>query len=338
MIHGMWSRGWVWDEFRKPFEQAGYTVHAPTLRHHELGVVEAALGRTGLRDYVEDLAAFIATLPCKPVLVGHSMGGLLAQLLAARGLAESAILICSAPPRGVFPVRPVMLPGTARIFMRPGFWNRPIRLSPWEARYAVYNRLPRAAADDQIARLVWESGRAAGEIVFAFAQPGGAAALDYNAHATPLLSLAASDDRIVPPAVCRENARRYGARCSYREYRGHGHWLIGEPGWEQVAEDCLRWCGAHHSVRRLRRIASADLAVQHATVAAASLETHALMPSLSRPNSQTPKPPPSLARACSAGRSPGTAPKRARMLLSTTSLRTRLIAAVSRTITTQGSI
>lgn len=242
MIHGMWSQGRVWDGFRQVFEQAGYTVHAPTLRHHERATTaHEALGRTSLGDYVDDLARLIGTLPQKPVLVGHSMGGLLAQLLSARGLARATILLCSAPPRGVLPLRPVMLPGTARNFLMPGFWKRPMRLLPWEARYAVFNRVSRAVADAEIEQLVWESGRAAAEIVFALAQPRGAAALDYRANRTPLLSIAGSDDRIVPASVCRANARRYGERCRYREYRGRAHWILGEPGWEGVAEDCLDW-------------------------------------------------------------------------------------------------
>lgn len=241
MIHGMWSQSWVWDGFRQPFEQAGYPVHAPTLRHHEQATPAPALGTTSLRDYVDDLTRLIGALPAKPVLIGHSMGGLLAQLLAARGLARAAILLCSAAPRGVVPVRPVMLPATTRMFLQPGFWKRPIRLWPWEARYAVFNRVSRVEADDLIARMVWESGRAAAEIVFAMAQPGGPATLDYHANGTPLLSLAGSDDRIVPAGVCRANARRYGPRCEYREYPGYAHWLLGEPGWERLADDCLRW-------------------------------------------------------------------------------------------------
>lgn len=59
------------------------------------------------------------------------MGGLLAQLLTARGLSRATVMLASAPARGVFPIRPVMLPGTARIFSTPGFWRKPHRLTAW---------------------------------------------------------------------------------------------------------------------------------------------------------------------------------------------------------------
>lgn len=244
MIHGMWGDPKVWEPFRSVYQAQGYTVHTPTLRHHDIGPGEApdpALGTTSLGDYCADLSAFIDTLDTAPVLVGHSMGGLLAQLLAAKGQARAGILLCSACPRGVFPMRPVMLPGTARIFSTPGFWNKANRLHAREARYALFNRLPRAEAENQTRRLLWESGRAASEIVFAAAMPNGPATLDYQANNLPLLSLAGGADRIVPAGVCGANARRYGRRCDYRVYPEHAHWMLGEPGWERIAADTLAW-------------------------------------------------------------------------------------------------
>lgn len=244
MIHGMWGGPQVWEPFRSVYESRGYTVHTPTLRHHDIGPgdrPDPALGTTSLGDYCADLAAFIDTLDTVPVLVGHSMGGLLAQRLTAQGRACAAVLLCSACPRGVLPMRGVMLPGTARIFSKPGFWKKANRLNAWEARYALFNRLPRAEAEKQTRRLLWESGRAASEIVFAAAMPNGPATLDYRVNEVALLSLAGGADRIVPAGVCAANARRYGRRCDYRVYPEHAHWILGEPGWERVAADSLDW-------------------------------------------------------------------------------------------------
>lgn len=244
MIHGMWSSPQVWDPFRSAYESHGYTVHTPTLRHHDISPRERpdpALGTTGLEDYCNDLSAFIDTLDAAPVLVGHSMGGLLAQMLTARGQACATVLLCSACPRGVFPMRPVMLPGTARIFSTPGFWKKANRLAAWEARYALFNRLPESETKKQLEQLLWESGRAASQIVFAAAMPNGPATIDYQANDIALLSLAGGADRIVPAGVCAANARRYGRRCDYRVYPEHAHWILGEPGWEQVAADSLDW-------------------------------------------------------------------------------------------------
>lgn len=244
MIHGMWCVGEIWSSFRLPFEAAGYTVHTPTLRHHALGAPHPELGTTSLRDYVDDLAAFIATLPERPILIGHSMGGLLTQLLVAKGLAKAAILVCSAAPRGVFPVRLSMLPATTRIFSTPGFWKKPNKLNAREARYAVFNEISEGEAEARIDDLVHESGRAAAEIVFALFQKNGAATVDFSANKTPMFSIAGGRDRIVPSSVCRKNAALYGKRCDYREYPQHAHFIIGEAGWELVAKDCIEWLKA----------------------------------------------------------------------------------------------
>lgn len=241
MIHGMWCQGTVWDTFRQPFEAAGCTVHTPTLRHHAPGAPHPELGTTSLCDYVNDLADFIATLPELPILIGHSMGGLLAQLLTARGLSRATVLLASAAPRGVFPIRLVMLPATTRIFSTPGFWKKPHRLTAWEAHYAVFNLLDAEASAREHATLVHESGKAAAEIVFATFQPDGAATVDFHANQVPLLSLAGGRDRIVPAGICRRNAVLYGGRCQFRVYPQQSHFLIGEPGWERVATDTLAW-------------------------------------------------------------------------------------------------
>ncbi|ERJ20677.1 3-oxoadipate enol-lactonase protein [Salinisphaera shabanensis E1L3A] len=244
MIHGMWSSPQVWDNFRSAYTARGYTVHTPTLRHHDIAPgdkPDQALGTTGLGDYYADLVAFINTLDSTPILVGHSMGGLLAQMLTAQGHARAAVLLCSACPRCVFPMRPIMLPGTARIFSTPGFWKKANRLTAWEARYLLFNRLPETEAAQQTRQLLWESGRAASEIVFAAAMPNGPATIDFQANDIPLLSLAGDADRIVPAGVCAANAQRYGRRCDYRAYPDHAHWIIGEPGWEQIAADSLDW-------------------------------------------------------------------------------------------------
>ena len=83
LIHGSWGRGELWASARAAFEERGYTAHTPTLRHHELPLHEGAMkiASLSLRDYTDDLVAFVTSLASPPLLVGHSMGGLLAQLV-----------------------------------------------------------------------------------------------------------------------------------------------------------------------------------------------------------------------------------------------------------------
>lgn len=241
MVHGMWGQGSIWQNFKAPFEQAGYTVHTPTLRHHELGEPNKALGTTSLNDYVADLTSFISTLDEKPILIGHSMGGLLVQKLMADGYGCAAILLCSAPPRGVFPVRPRMLPTLSRVMMRPLFWNKPMKLSYREARYGLFNMMSKVDAEDSYEQMVYESGRALAEIAFATVRPSGAATIDFSSNNRPILCLAGNQDRTIPASVCQKNAERYGTLSTYKEYPNHGHFIFAEPDWESIASDCLRW-------------------------------------------------------------------------------------------------
>src|SRR5579871_4991619 len=108
LIHGMWATPAVWVNWRQFLEGHGWRVEVPALRHHDAPPLEppAALGTTSLADYVDDLAAMIERLPEPPVIIGHSMGGLIALLLCARGLGRAGVLLTPAPPSGVFAIRP----------------------------------------------------------------------------------------------------------------------------------------------------------------------------------------------------------------------------------------
>ena len=104
MIHGAFCGPWSFERFAESFTAAGYKVHAPVLRHHDCGrEPPARLGRVSLTDYADDLVKLIDGLDETPVLVGHSMGGLLAQMLAARGKARAIALLAPSAPWGVWP-------------------------------------------------------------------------------------------------------------------------------------------------------------------------------------------------------------------------------------------
>ena len=243
-IHGMWCNHEAWYNFQPAFERAGFRTYAPVLRHHDMEpgtVPPAALGATSLRDYVNDLMTFIDTLGEKPVLVGHSMGGLLAQILAARGIAKAAVLLAPAAPAGIFAIRP----GTIRIFaplmLRWGFWRKPTFPSYRGVRWGVLSEMREIEARVLYSLMVAESGRATAEIAFWFFDRQKASAAPVKDVRCPLLVIAGSKDRITPAAICRKVAQRYGKWADYKEYTAHAHWLPGEPGWEDIAQTCIEW-------------------------------------------------------------------------------------------------
>ncbi len=244
MIHGMYATGHVWRNWKGFFERAGFEVHTPTLRLHDVDPAApppAGLGTLSVAEYVADLEQLIRGLGDKPILFGHSMGGLLAQLLAARGHACAAVLVTPAPPAGVNAIRPKPLLTFIRVLSRWGFWRKPHRPTRRAADFGMFNRLERNVADAEYAHFVHDSGRALFEIAWWWLDRRRTTRLDFSAMPCDLLLLGGRDDGTVAASVVRATARRYGARATYLELDGHSHFPISEPGWEQVAQRCLEW-------------------------------------------------------------------------------------------------
>ena len=240
----MWGSAHVWSEFQPRIEAAGDAVHAVTLRHHDVppgAPPPQGLGTTGIQDYADDVEVLIRTLPEPPIIIGHSMGGLIAQVLAGRRLARAMVLLNAASPAGVFGIRPVMLPGVMRLFMVWGFWRKPQKLTRWEAGYCVLNGLPKEVADAQYSQFRWESGRAAFEIAYDFLDRQRGAAVNIDGISCPGLYLAGRHDRIVPASVGRAICRAYRGKLEYLELPDQTHWTLHGPGAAEVCERVLAW-------------------------------------------------------------------------------------------------
>ena len=244
MIHGMWGGSWCWDNYRSFFERKGFRCLTPVLRHHDIQPQDPppeALGRLSLRDYADDLEDFVRALEETPFIMGHSMGGLLAQMLGARGLGKGLVLLTPAPPAGINALTFTVIRSFWSVLSKWGFWKNPHRLPFNAASYAMMHRLPEDQRSREYAKLVFESGRAAAEIGFWPVDLGGAARVDHDAVRCPMLVIGAVEDRITPLAVTRKVARKYAHVATFRQFDGHAHWVIGEPGWEEIAGAVHRW-------------------------------------------------------------------------------------------------
>ena len=241
-IHGMWGTPAVWSRWRGHFEARGWEIVAPPLRYHDAPPLEppVLLGTTSLTDYVDDLAARISALPEKPVIIGHSMGGLIALLLCARGLASKGVLLTPAPPAGILAIRPSNLLAFSRIQMNWRWWARPHRATEREALRYTFNTMPAGEARPLYRDFVHESGRALLEIALPWLDGRKAAAVAPGDVKVPLLFVAGDRDRLVPAGIVRRTARRFPGS-TYREYANQGHWVLGQPGWETIAQDTLAW-------------------------------------------------------------------------------------------------
>jgi pimeloyl-ACP methyl ester carboxylesterase len=215
LIHGTWARGDSWGPTRAAFEERGYTVHTPTLRHHELPLHEGAMkiAPLSMRDYTDDLAALVDSLDSPPLIVGLSLGGLLAQLVAARTRHAGLVAACPAPAAGFIP-NATGLRNFARLvgrhFLQPRPWAKPLYPPTWERfRRLIANAQTEETAREFFADLVCESGRAYCEIALPYLDRGKATTVNFAAVTTPVLAIRGECDRVIPPQVAPWTAARY---------------------------------------------------------------------------------------------------------------------------------
>jgi pimeloyl-ACP methyl ester carboxylesterase len=244
MIHGMWGGSWYWENYKKFFEGKGYRCIVPTLRFHDMdpkAIPNPGLGVTSLLDYAKDLEEEIRGLDSQPILMGHSMGALLAQILGSRDLARALVLLTPASPGGINALTPSVIRSFQSVLMGYGFWKKPKRQTFKEAVYSMLQILPPEERRKVYDRFVYESGRAASEIGFWYLDPKGASKVDEKKVGCPVLVIAGSQDKITPASVVRKVAAKYGAVSTYKEFPNHAHWVIGEPGWQEIAEYASGW-------------------------------------------------------------------------------------------------
>lgn len=244
MIHGMMVGPWCWENYKGFFEGKGYRCLTPSLRFHEMDPrdrPDPSLGRVGLQDYAADLEKELREMGESPILMGHSMGGLLAQILASRGLARAAVLLTPASPRGVMALKPSVIWSFSGVMMKWGFWRRPFRFSFEKAVYSTMHLMPREQQEEAYRKMVYESGRAAFQIGFWLLDRDRASEVDPEKVRCPVLAVSGRHDRITPASVVRQVAARYKAVSTYKEFDGHAHWVLIEPGWEEVALYVHEW-------------------------------------------------------------------------------------------------
>lgn len=244
MIHGMWGGGWYWEKYKTFFEEKGYQCITPTLRFHDMDPKELPnpqLGITSLLDYAEYLEREIREIDDVPILMGHSMGGLLAQILGSRGLAKALVLLTPGAPSGIMALKPSVMKSFWSALTKWGFWRKPMRQTFEEAVYSMLHLLPPEEQREIYSRFVYESGRAGFEMGFWLLDLKKAAKVDESKVTCPVLVIAGAQDRITPASVVQKVADKYKDVSTYKEFSDHAHWVIGEPGWQEIAEYISDW-------------------------------------------------------------------------------------------------
>ena len=252
LIHGLWLTPRSWEGWIDRYEKAGYRVLAPSWPGLE-GEVEAIrkdpspLKGLKLKTVVDHYDRIIRKLDTQPILMGHSFGGLIVQMLVDRGLGAAAVLIDSAQPAGV-PVLPfVTIRATLPILGNPFSYNSTTSLTPKQFNYAFTNELNEAESKKVYDRY---SIPAANQILWdgalALLNPNASSRVNFrNANRAPILFIAGGNDHLAPAAINKANARKYvqgsTAITDYREFPNRTHHTVGQKGWEEVADHAIQW-------------------------------------------------------------------------------------------------
>ena len=240
MVHGAFCGGWAFDRFRTPFEAAGHQVLTPDLRGHGKGAEAVAVIGVSMADYAADIAAICADLPEPPVLLGHSMGGLVALLAAGKAPVEAVVMLAPSPPWGVASSSVEEAVTAFGVQMMGSFSSGALEPDRSLMRFYSLDRMPEADREATIARLGRESGLAVRETLNWWLDPFMTTSVaGATSPQVPALVISGESDVVHSTATARATARRIGA--DFKAMPGMSHWLVGEPGWDAVAEVALQW-------------------------------------------------------------------------------------------------
>jgi pimeloyl-ACP methyl ester carboxylesterase len=243
-IHGFLASSWVYESYLRFFAERGFAGFAVNLRGRGGSSLPngESLGRVSLADYVEDareVARWLAERFQRPIVIGHSMGGLLAQKLGEEGLARGLVLLSPAPPRGISVMSWPLMRRQLR-YLPALLRSKPVVSRFADARELVLNRVPDNEQQSLFSRFVPDSGRAGRQLSF------GPLAVDerrIREHDCPVLVVTSDDDRFVPSRIAERIAEKYHAPVFMS--RGHGHLMLREPGWEETANFIADWLERH---------------------------------------------------------------------------------------------
>jgi pimeloyl-ACP methyl ester carboxylesterase len=244
-VHGAFCGGWAFDPIRAEFDAAGFETYAPDLPFHGHGASLERLAQTGVKDYADAIAHFVRGLEGPVVLAGHSLGGLVAQMAAARTPCAGLVLMAPSAPWGVPATTIDEHANALGVSMLGDYWRRTIPPDYATARRTTLDRLSRDEARRAFARFVPESGRALFETLQWWLDHAmNTAAPPYRIDA-PVLALAGARDHVNPSSTVRRIAKRFPhAQADFLELEHMSHWLMGEPEYQLVARTSIDWLAA----------------------------------------------------------------------------------------------
>ncbi len=245
-IHGLWATPATFGGLKARFEAAGHVVVTPSLPFHDRDPALPPLPEIGgvtVEDYASFLVAQIALLPEPPVIIGHSMGGMLAQIVAARVAHRGLVLLSTAATATTISPAASTVRTLGGVVTQWGWWKSPTRIGYEAARWGIYNGVPEDVARAEYTGLVWDSGRVIAEMTFASLSSTRATTVDYGRLGQPALVIVGAEDRITVPGISRATARKLAGTVDYHELPGTGHWLFWGEAEVRVGDWIAQWLG-----------------------------------------------------------------------------------------------
>jgi non-heme chloroperoxidase len=250
-VHGLWLHASSWGAWVDLFRENGYEPSAPGWPG-DSDTVEATranpgpLAGHGIDDVVDHYAEHIAGLGSKPIVIGHSFGGLVVQRLLGQDLAAAAVAIDPAPIKGVIFLPPSALRVASIALRNPANKNKTVALDRKQFRYGFGNAISEAESNELFAKWTIPSpGKPLFEAAAAGLSPHSPAKVDTaNATRGPLLITAGGKDHTVPASISRTTRKLYHkspAVTDLREFPDRGHSLALDSGWRDVADVVLAW-------------------------------------------------------------------------------------------------
>jgi non-heme chloroperoxidase len=248
-VHGLWLLPSSWDPWAEFFDQAGYAALTPDWPDDPPTVEQAraepeVLGGKSLKQVADHTAEVVAALSTKPVVMGHSTGGLVAQMLAGQGLSAATVAIDPGVFRGVLPLPFSVLKGVGPFLLDPRTRGRAITLTFDQFRYGWANALDQAEAEELYEKYhVAGSGQALVQMGNANVNPATEAKVDTsNPDRGPLLIIDGEKDHTVPWAIAHaayNRQRRNPGVTEIVKMSNRGHSLTIDHGWREVAQTAL---------------------------------------------------------------------------------------------------
>jgi len=255
LIHGLWMTSLCWEGWIRRYEAKGYRVIAKSWPGMDVGVDElrrdpSPVTNLGITEIVAHYENIIRELNAPPIIVGHSFGGLITQILLDRGLGAAGVAIAPAPVKGILFLPFSTLKVTFPALSNPANNHRAVPLTPEQFHYAFTNSL-----SEEESLKVYERYAIPGPDHILFQ----AALANFNPHAAttvnfenddraPLLLIAGAQDHVSPASVVEANFRLYdksSAFTQYREFPERTHYTLGQEGWEAVADYVLDWSSSN---------------------------------------------------------------------------------------------